>query len=286
MAQFKAEQLVTGVIMVHEASRSRDGMTELPRHLASALGAAGASMAVISLDEKRARTGETRHNSATFAISGNDEEDWTSRLLAEATTDEAVNEVMHFESSSVVYALFPIDAATVVAFRVQAPAAAYMISEGGRSMLSSLLRQVAANLRRQSHRASSKVREKALLRTLTKAEWRVLMALDSDMPEKQIATELQTTGNTLHSHIKSIYRRLGVQSRLSAIAILRRAEREVLFEELQASRVSDTAGNGGNANWDSRAGASPSTITIVPTPEALHHSVSFIPYAGSDLRVG
>jgi DNA-binding CsgD family transcriptional regulator len=130
------------------------------------------------------------------------------------------------------------------------------------------------------------VREKALLRTLTKAEWRVFMALDSDMPEKQIATDLQTTGNTLHSHIKSIYRRLGVQSRLSAIAILRRAEREVLFEELHTSRTPEDGANGGNGGWDARAAASPSCITIVPPPENVHRSVSFAPYAGSDLRVG
>ncbi len=286
MAQFKSEQLVTSIVMVHEASRSRETLSDLPKHLATAVGAAAVAMVMISLDEKHAETGRANFTSTTFSISGTDEEDWTAPLVAEATAGPALTNVIQFTANSEVHALFPIDAGTLVAIRIQTPAALYTVTEGGQAMLSAILQQVAANFRRHAHRATSKVREKALLRTLTRAEWRVMIALDSDMPEKQIATELNTTGNTLHSHIKSIYRRLGVQSRLSAIALLRRAEREVLFEEMQAARSSDVSNGGGTAGWDNGGVPSPSTITITPSNELLHRSVSFIPFSNGDLRVG
>ena len=286
VAQFNSEQLVASVVIVHEASRNRETLSDLPKHLVTALGAAAVSMVMISLDEKRAETGRVNFNSTTFSISGSDEEDWTMPLVAESTAGPALTDVIQFTPGSEVHAVFAVDAGTLVAFRVQTPAALYTITDGGQAMLSSILEQVAANIRRHAHRATSKVREKPLLRTLTRAEWRVLNALDSDMPEKQIATELNTTGNTLHSHIKSIYRRLGVQSRLSAIALLRRAERDVLCEEMQAARNSNPANGAGNANWDGHSLPSPSTITITPSAESLHRSVSFIPFTGGDLRVG
>jgi DNA-binding CsgD family transcriptional regulator len=284
VAQFKPEQLITSIIMAHEASRGRDTLSELPRHLAVALGAAAVAVTVISLNERHAEAGRVNFTSDTFSITAPDEDDWAAPLLAEAAAGQYLADVLRFAPNSEVHALFPICAASLVAFRIQAPDSVFTLTEGGRSMLASLLQQVAANLRRQSHRPTSKVREKPLLRSLTKAEWRVLIALDSDMPEKQIAQELNTTSNTLHSHIKSIYRRLGVQSRLSAITLLRRAEREVLFEELQASRTANSTNNSGNGVPDPVPSAA--MITITPSTESLYRTASFIPFVSADLRAG
>ena len=49
----------------------------------------------------------------------------------------------------------------------------------------------------------------------------VLRGLNSDAGEKQLADELGLSPHTLHSHIKSIYRKVGVQGRLP---LLLRAE--------------------------------------------------------------
>jgi len=53
--------------------------------------------------------------------------------------------------------------------------------------------------------------------TLTAREWAVLCGLNSDMLEKQIAVRMDLSPHTLHSHVKSIYRKLGVQGRLPLI---------------------------------------------------------------------
>lgn len=49
---------------------------------------------------------------------------------------------------------------------------------------------------------------------LTDRELMVLRGLDSDVGEKQLADQLGLSPHTLHSHIKSIYRKVGVQGRL------------------------------------------------------------------------
>jgi DNA-binding CsgD family transcriptional regulator len=59
---------------------------------------------------------------------------------------------------------------------------------------------------------------------LTEREWIVLRHLDSDAGEKQIADQLGLSPHTLHSHIKSIYRKVGVQGRLQ---LLKRVEESV-----------------------------------------------------------
>jgi DNA-binding CsgD family transcriptional regulator len=56
---------------------------------------------------------------------------------------------------------------------------------------------------------------------LTDHEWKVFRSLYFDGSEKQLADILGISPHTLHSHIKSIYRKIGVQGRLS---LLRRAD--------------------------------------------------------------
>jgi len=60
------------------------------------------------------------------------------------------------------------------------------------------------------------------------------LAIASDAPEKEIAPNLSMSSNTLHSHIKNIYQRLRVRSRLGAVVVLHRARRQAIVQELLA----------------------------------------------------
>ena len=52
---------------------------------------------------------------------------------------------------------------------------------------------------------------------LTERERRVLQLLTSDLSERDIGHELYVSHNTVHSHVRSIYRKLGVSSRAHAL---------------------------------------------------------------------
>ena len=52
---------------------------------------------------------------------------------------------------------------------------------------------------------------------LTGRELRVLQLLTSDLSERDIGHELYVSHNTIHSHVRSIYRKLGVSSRAHAL---------------------------------------------------------------------
>jgi LuxR family maltose regulon positive regulatory protein len=52
---------------------------------------------------------------------------------------------------------------------------------------------------------------------LTRRERRVLQLLTSDLSERDIGQELYVSHNTVHSHVRSIYRKLGVSSRAHAL---------------------------------------------------------------------
>jgi LuxR family maltose regulon positive regulatory protein len=52
---------------------------------------------------------------------------------------------------------------------------------------------------------------------LTGRERRVLQLLTSDLSERDIGHELYVSHNTIHSHVRSIYRKLGVSSRAHAL---------------------------------------------------------------------
>ncbi len=58
---------------------------------------------------------------------------------------------------------------------------------------------------------------------LTEREWVVLCGLRSEDGEKQLADRLHLSPHTLHSHIKSIYRKMGVQGRLPLLQKLDQA---------------------------------------------------------------
>ncbi len=52
---------------------------------------------------------------------------------------------------------------------------------------------------------------------LTRRERRVLQLLTSDLSERDIGQQLYVSHNTIHSHVRSIYRKLGVSSRANAL---------------------------------------------------------------------
>ena len=53
---------------------------------------------------------------------------------------------------------------------------------------------------------------------LTQRERTILSLLHSDLSESDIARELFVSHNTVHSHVKSIYRKLGTSTRSEALA--------------------------------------------------------------------
>ena len=58
---------------------------------------------------------------------------------------------------------------------------------------------------------------------LTERELTVLRMLSGSLSERDIGRELYLSHNTVHSHVRSIYRKLGVVSRAEAVAHARRA---------------------------------------------------------------
>ena len=52
---------------------------------------------------------------------------------------------------------------------------------------------------------------------LTQRELRVLKLLNSDLSEQDIGRELHVAHSTVHSHVRAIYRKLGVSTRADAL---------------------------------------------------------------------
>jgi len=74
---------------------------------------------------------------------------------------------------------------------------------------------------------------------LTDREWVVLRRLDEDVAEKQLAELLELSPHTLHSHIKAIYRKVGVQGRMALLLAMREAKRKLREQRVGAGRVID-----------------------------------------------
>ncbi|MEI8195870.1 MAG: helix-turn-helix transcriptional regulator [Phycisphaerae bacterium] len=77
--------------------------------------------------------------------------------------------------------------------------------------------------------------------TLTEREGAVLCGLNSEGGEKQIADRLGLSPHTLHSHIKSIYRKLEVQGRLPLLQKFRRALQDYRLTSLCTISVPERA---------------------------------------------
>ncbi len=83
--------------------------------------------------------------------------------------------------------------------------------------------------------------------TLTERELRVLRLLVSDLSERDIGRELYVSHNTVHSHVRSIYRKLGVSSRAHAL------ERTRELRLLARARTRQEAGRPGSLPVTSQA---------------------------------
>ncbi|WP_028067487.1 LuxR family transcriptional regulator [Solirubrobacter soli] len=68
-------------------------------------------------------------------------------------------------------------------------------------------------------RRSATIRRGAPSDALSERELTVLRYLAGGLTERQVAAELYLSFNTVHSHVKAIYRKLGVSSRAEAVAI-------------------------------------------------------------------
>jgi LuxR family maltose regulon positive regulatory protein len=55
------------------------------------------------------------------------------------------------------------------------------------------------------------------MQALTSRELGILKLLTSDLSEREIGRELFVSHNTVHGHVRSIYRKLGVSSRVGAV---------------------------------------------------------------------
>ena len=80
------------------------------------------------------------------------------------------------------------------------------------------------------------------MRQLTERELRVLRLLTSDLSERGIGRELYVSHNTVHSHVRSIYRKLGVSSRARALERTRELKllpRAISRQEWDSYRLKD-----------------------------------------------
>lgn len=77
----------------------------------------------------------------------------------------------------------------------------------------------------------------APLNRLTPREWDVLKAIHCADPEKLIAERLDVSPHTFHVHIKKIYRKLDVRSRLSLIELCRSVENERMVSAMASAPV-------------------------------------------------
>jgi LuxR family maltose regulon positive regulatory protein len=107
----------------------------------------------------------------------------------------------------------------------QALEALETFTDGGRVPL------LAAEVQRELDRERTRVSEGDMRERPSAAEISVLRLLDSDLSVRQIGAELFVSPNTVRSHTRSIYRKLGVNSRADAIA---RAELLGLLERTQS----------------------------------------------------
>lgn len=76
---------------------------------------------------------------------------------------------------------------------------------------------------------------------LTEREWCVLCDLNTEDGEKQIADRLGLSPHTLHSHIKSIYRKMDVQGRLPLLQKFQRALRDYRLRCLYGTSPASSA---------------------------------------------
>jgi DNA-binding CsgD family transcriptional regulator len=79
---------------------------------------------------------------------------------------------------------------------------------------------------------------------LSKQELKVLSGLNTELAEKQLAAHLGLSRHTLHSHIKSIYRKVRVQGRIALLQRLRIAIHRMRLEADSSTRTTRHGASG------------------------------------------
>jgi DNA-binding CsgD family transcriptional regulator len=270
MSPLSAEKLLSYTILLHEVSSHDELIPELPARLKALLGASKVSMVLISLSPQQTEVGRVTHASGLGLqeAQGAAENDWVHQLLADrkaAAEAGRTENAVRVGSDGRVQALYRVSNEHAIAFDIQTPAATYTITEQGKHWLFAMLEQMTRNLKGRLNRPGLVTQSVSPLSELTKGEWRVLLAIDGDDQEKEIADKLSLSTHTVHSHIKQVYRVMGVRSRMGAIAMLHRAERLAMLQELMPSnttrdalKVRGTCGASTEADglpgWAKRAG--------------------------------
>lgn len=83
---------------------------------------------------------------------------------------------------------------------------------------SGIVLAMAAEVQEELARASRQARDNQMLESPSNAELAVLQMLSTDLSAREIGAELFISANTVRSHTRSIYRKLGVRSREAAVA--------------------------------------------------------------------
>ena len=83
---------------------------------------------------------------------------------------------------------------------------------------SGTLPQLADDVEQEHERASSRVGRGEVLETPSEAELAVLRLLTSELSARDIGGELFLSANTVRTHTRAIYRKIGVNSRAEAVA--------------------------------------------------------------------
>jgi len=100
-------------------------------------------------------------------------------------------------------------------FLLQSPTVRGLIIDLAAEEPTIFLEQLAKKLRAQSQRSFTL--GKSANHSLTKRELDILRRLSSGLPITQIAANLHISNNTIKSHLKSVYRKLDVDSRQNAV---------------------------------------------------------------------
>jgi DNA-binding CsgD family transcriptional regulator len=292
MSPLSPEKLLAATVVLHEVSCHDELIPDIPARMKSLLGASRVSMVLVGVSHQFAETGRVTYASGLGLQEAEGAGDaggaeWVKKLLAER---KAAGEAVHIEPAVKIgvdgrtQALFMLNADHAVAFDIQTAAAAFTITEQGKQWLTSMLEHMARNLRARLNRPNLTTQSVLPLSELTKGEWRVLLAIDGDDQEKEIADRLSLSTHTVHSHIKQVYRVMGVRSRMGAIEMLHRAERMALLHELMPSRdmqLKVKATCGATMEADGLPGWAKRSATVEVAPRVARQFERLVPKAAA-----
>ena len=90
--------------------------------------------------------------------------------------------------------------------------------EIGDTLEQALQRRLVAEVDQEFERTRTRARRGGILEQPSPAELTVLRLLPTDLSMRQIGAQLFLSPNTVHTHTRAIYRKLGVASRAQAVA--------------------------------------------------------------------